>query len=151
MKTQEITESTATESFEYSFESSKSPEEVFQVLMEIDQWWSGLHGETIAGESQKLNDEFAFRAGKGAHYSKQKLIEFLPNKRIGWQVLESNLSFLKDSSEWTDTKIGFDISEKEHGTLVTFTHEGLVPQFECYTSCAGAWTKYMENLEEKLT
>ena len=56
-----------------------------------------------------------------------------------WHVLDSELSFAKDKSEWNDTDIVFDISEKDGETEVRFTHEGLVPRFECYGSCSNAW------------
>lgn len=137
-------------SFTYRFESSRSPEEIFELLLDIDQWWSGLFEETITGKSQKINDEFSFKAGGGQHNTKQKLIELAPNKKITWLVTESNLSFLEDTNEWDGTKIGFDLSSTSNTTKVTFTHQGLVPEFECYNECTGAWSQYMQNLEAKL-
>lgn len=150
MTTRELTKERGLKGFKCSFESSRSSKEIFAMLLEIDSWWSGLFEETITGKSQKLKDEFSFKAGRGAHYSKQKLIELKPYKSIVWQVTESNLTFLKEVNEWVDTKIRFDLSTGKTGTKITFTHEGLVPQFECYKSCASAWTKYMENLEARL-
>lgn len=137
--------------YTYSFESSKSPEKIFETLLNARSWWSGLYEEKIEGSSNKLNDEFTFNAGGGAHYSKQKLIELIPNKKIVWLVTDSNLTFLKKSDEWTNTKIRFDIAEAQPGkTKVIFTHEGLVPKIECFNGCVGAWTKYIEKLEGKM-
>lgn len=136
--------------FTYSFKSSKSPEEIFELLLEIDQWWSGLFEEKISGKSHKLNDEFSYKAGGGVHYSKQKLIELEANKRIVWLVTESNLTFLKDTNEWEGTQICFDLSNEQNRTSVTFSHNGLVPEIECYDVCANAWTQYMKQLEAKL-
>lgn len=138
------------EDYTYSFNSSKTPEEVFQLLLDVEQWWSGLYGETIQGKTDKLNDEFIFNAGGGAHYSKQKLTEIIPNKKVVWLVTDSKLNFLTDTGEWIDTKISFDISTKENTTKITFNHHGLVPQIECYDSCSGAWTNYLQKLEQKL-
>jgi hypothetical protein len=138
------------ENFTYSFNSSKTPEEIFELLLTIEQWWSGLYEETIAGKSHKLNDEFSFEAGNGVHYSKQKLVELIPDKKIVWLVTESKLNFLSDPGEWIDTKICFNISTEENKTIVTFTHDGLTPQIECYNNCSGAWTGYLENLKKKL-
>jgi hypothetical protein len=137
-------------SFSYTFASSKSPEAVFELLLDIDQWWSGIYSETIKGESHKIDDEFSFNAGEGAHYSKQKLIELIPNKKIVWLVTDSNLSFLSETSEWTNTMICFNISKEGKQTKVTFTHDGLTPQVECYDACSGAWSQYLEKLEKKL-
>jgi len=140
------------ESFTYSFKSSKTPGAVFELLLDIEQWWSGLYEETIKGKSHKLNDEFSFEAGSGIHYSKQKLIELVPDKRIVWLVTTSRLNFLSDPGEWTNTKICFDISKEKDKdkTLVTFTHDGLTPRIECYNNCSGAWTGYLTKLKEKL-
>ena len=136
--------------FSYSFKTSKKPGEVFELLLNIEQWWSGLFDETIKGESRNVNDEFTFKAGEGAHYSKQKLIEVIPNKKVAWLVTDSNLSFLKDTSEWNGSKINFEISSESDATTIAFTHEGLVPQLECYDACSGAWTGYLDNLKKKL-
>jgi hypothetical protein len=138
------------ENFTYGFDTSKTPENVFRLLLDIEQWWSGLHGETIKGESKKVGDEFTFEAGGGAHYSKQKLIELIPGKSVVWAVTDSKLNFLSDTREWTNTKIRFDISTEEDHTRVTFTHEGLVPQIECYKGCSGEWPKYLQKLKQKL-
>ena len=137
-------------SFKKSFKTSKSAEDVFNLLLEIEQWWSGIYGEEIKGESKKIGDEFTFKAGGGAHYSKQKLIELIPNEKVVWLITDSTLSFLSNTGEWINTKIGFTISTEENSTVVTFTHDGLVPQIECYNACSGGWTRYLNKLEEKL-
>ncbi|HLK27997.1 MAG TPA: SRPBCC domain-containing protein [Puia sp.] len=141
---------TMTKNFTYSFTTSKTPEEVYELLLHIEQWWSGLYDETIKGKSQRINDEFSFKAGGGAHYTKQKLIDLIPNKKIVWLVTEANLAFVKETSEWEGTKIAFDISVEGNKTKVMFTHEGLVPEFECYADCSMGWTGYLDKLKKKL-
>lgn len=138
------------DNFSYSFTTSKTSEEVFDLLLDIKQWWSGLFDETIKGKSLKINDEYTFEAGGGVHYSKQKLIELIPGKRIVWLVTDSNLNFLSHPSEWNNSKLCFDLSESGKKTTVMFTHEGLVPKIECYEACSGAWTQYLDNLKKKL-
>jgi hypothetical protein len=138
------------ENFTYSFTSSKSPKEIYELLLNIEQWWSGLYEETIKGKSRQLNDEFSFKAGGGIHNTSQRLIELIPHKKIVWLVTNSKLTFLSDPSEWENTKICFDISKEGDKTLVTFTHDGLTPEIECYNACSGGWTGYLENLNNKL-
>jgi hypothetical protein len=118
----------------------QTPEEVFAAVNNVRGWWS----KGIKGGTEKLNDEFEFEV-KDVHYSKQKLVEAIPDKKVVWLVTESNLTFTKDKGEWTGTKVIFDISKKGDKTQLTFTHEGLVPEVECYGACSPAWTEYIQH------
>ncbi|RPE07906.1 SRPBCC domain-containing protein [Chitinophaga lutea] len=126
----------------------QTPAAAFNAILNVRAWWSGLHGESFEGSSEKPGDEFSFLAGGGMHYTKQKLVELVPGKKVVWLVTEANLSFVDKVDEWEGTRISFDISEEAGKTKITFTHIGLVPAFECYDSCAPAWTQY---IQERLT
>jgi hypothetical protein len=118
----------------------QTPEDVFNAVTNVRGWWS----DGIKGGTEKQNDEFVFEV-KDVHYSRQKLTEVVPGRKVVWLVTESNLTFLKNSSEWTGTKVIFDISKKGNKTELVFTHEGLMPQSECYSACSPAWTQYIQH------
>lgn len=132
------------QSFSFDFTLGEPATAVFEVLQQVNDWWSGFYGEEIVGSNQKEGEEFTFLAAGGAHFSRQRVIEIIPNAKIVWLVTESNFSYIKKSDEWTGTKIRFDISEKAGQTHLRFTHKGLVPNLECYESCSRAWSKYLE-------
>jgi len=136
--------------FTFSFESAKPLNEIFETLLDVRKWWIGIFNETISGSSKKLNDEFVFKAGDGVHHTEHRLIELEPNKKVTWLTTKSNLSFVTKTDEWTNTKFGFEITQQGNKHKITFTHEGLVPKFECYEDCSGGWTLYLKKLAETL-
>jgi hypothetical protein len=112
----------------------QSPKEAFDAITNVSAWWQG----EIKGSSKKLKDEFVYRM-EDIHMSTQKVVELIPNKKLVWLITKSKLNFAKDKSEWTGTKIIFEISEAKGKTQIRFTHSGLVPKFECYDACSNAW------------
>lgn len=117
----------------------QSPTELYNAINNVRGWWQG----EIEGNNAKLDDAFSYRM-KAFHFSRQRVIELIPNKKIVWLVTESNLSFLSHKTEWTGTKIIFEISENGHKTQLRFTHDGLYPEIECYKACSNGWTKLIQ-------
>lgn len=133
------------QNFTVSFLVDQTPQEAFQAINNVYGWWT----ENVLGSSEKLNDEFEVYF-EDVHYSKQKLIEVVPGKRVVWRVTDSKLNFIKDKTEWTNTEISFDISKKGDKTEIRFTHIGLVPEVECYGACTSAWSGYITDSLRKL-
>lgn len=123
-----------------TIEAAKSPEEVFKRINDVSKWWT----QYFEGSSAKLNDEFVLRHAD-AHYSKQKLVEFIPDKKVAWLVTDSLLTWIKkDKYEWTGTKIIFELTPKGDKTLLKFTHEGLVPEKEYYIHSVEFWDRVIK-------
>lgn len=132
-------------SFTMSITVDQSPHSVFEAVTNVRGWWS----ETITGDTAQLNDEFEFEV-KDVHYSKQRLIEVIPDQRVVWLVTEADMTFIEDRDEWKGTKVIFDITNDGSKTKLTFTHEGLVPAIACYKACMPAWTQYIEHSLKQL-
>ena len=126
-----------TEDFTTSFLVDQSSEEVFDAINDVRAWWSG----EIDGSTDKLGEVFTYRY-KDIHRSTQKITELVPGQRVGWHVTEAQLNFVEDKNEWNGTEVVFEIASKGDKTEVRFTHVGLVPAFECYGGCSGAWGFY---------
>lgn len=130
----------------------QSPKEVFNAINNVRGWWS----DEIEGSTEKLNDEFTYHY-MDVHRCKMKIIESIPNKKVVWLCTDNYFSFTKDKSEWIGTKIIFGISVKNnksdsYQTQLRFTHEGLVPEYECYSACVNGWTQYItQSLPDLIT
>jgi hypothetical protein len=129
-----------TNDYTTSFTVDQSPEEVFQAINNVRGWWS----DEIDGTTDQLNAEFTFQH-QDIHRSTQKIAEFVPGKKVVWHVSDSRLNFVKDMTEWTGTDVVFEIARKDDKTELRFTHIGLVPAFECYGGCSGAWGFYIND------
>jgi hypothetical protein len=122
----------------------QTPEEAFAAINNVRGWWSG----EVKGNTDKPGGEFTYRV-PDMHFSRQKITEFVPGKKVVWHVSDASLSFVKDKDEWKGTDIVFDISKKGNKTEVRFMHKGLVPSFECYDDCSTGWGMLIDrNLRE---
>ncbi len=126
----------SSESFTATIEVAASPHDVFECICDVSKWWGG---RDLEGRARRLHDEFTITHGD-AHYSKQRVIELVPDRRVVWLVVEGRLGWLeRDPQEWTNTRLIFDITSTRGSTRLHFTHDGLVPAKECYARCSSGW------------
>ena len=136
----------STNNYQKSILVKATPHEAFECINNVTKWWT----ENLEGESQKKGDEFSVQFAD-IHYSKQRLIEVIPDRKVVWLITESRLNFIRNKEEWTDSRIEFEITEEYDQTKVQFTQIGLVPEIECYDACSGAWGQYMQSLYNLIT
>ena len=133
----------------------KTPTEAFHAINDVRGWWS----EEIKGAADKLNDVFKYHF-EDIHRCQIKVIEFIPDEKIVWLVLDnyfkpgifSGTSDPKrinemphhDEAEWVNTKISFEITRIGNKTQIRFAHLGLVPSYECFNVCSNGWTHYIQ-------
>jgi hypothetical protein len=122
-----------------------TPRIAFDAIRDFRAWWS----EEIEGDTGELNETFFYHY-RDIHLCKLQLVEAIPEKRLVYRVLANRFNFIKDQKEWVNTSLIFDIRQEGDKTKVTFTHEGLVPDYECYEVCHEAWTNYIQNSLRKL-
>jgi hypothetical protein len=116
----------------------QSPKQAFDAIRDVRGWWS----EEITGSTEKPADEFKYHY-QDMHRCTMKLVELVPNMRVAWLVTDNFFSFTEDKAEWKNSKVVFDIAKKGAKTEIHFTHEGLVPAYECYNVCSDAWGSYI--------
>ncbi|HEU5160184.1 MAG TPA: SRPBCC domain-containing protein [Streptosporangiaceae bacterium] len=126
------------QSFTTAFSVDQTPQEAFDAITNVRGWWS----EAIEGGTEKPDDEFTYRY-QDVHHCKIRVVDAVPARRVTWLVLDNYFNFTEDNTEWNGTTINFEISEQDGKTAINFTHQGLVPEHECFDSCRDGWTFYI--------
>lgn len=125
--------------FTTQIEVNNSAEEVFNAINNVRGWWS----KEIEGNTDALNEVWKYHY-QDIHLCEMKIIEFVPNQKIVWQVLKNYFSFTKNKEEWIGNKLVFEITTEDNKTHLQFTQIGLVPEYECYDICENAWNTYIQ-------
>ena len=116
----------------------KTPKQAFKAVNNVSGWWT----KNLEGSATKLNNVFTVHFGET--FMTMKVVEFAPDTRVVWLVTDCYKHWLKgNKTEWTGTKLSFEIAAKNKNTQVRFTHFGLVPKLECFDGCADAWGEYI--------
>ncbi|GAB5526966.1 MAG: hypothetical protein Roseis2KO_48380 [Roseivirga sp.] len=110
---------------------------VFKAITErVDEWWG-----TVDRQPSAMGVEFKVSFGEA--FWRFRVIDFQPDARVSWECIASNqvhagLRGIKE--EWLGTKLHWQLSEETDDTTnLSFRHEGLVPDFNCYEVCSDAW------------
>ena len=109
--------------YSVAIELTKPPGDVFNHIINLSKWWP----EEYIGEDLKQNTEFILKTGD-THFSKNKVTEFLPDKKVVWVTTESIRK--TDNYDWAGTKFIFELTPKGDNTLFKFTYDGVVPENE---------------------
>jgi len=128
------------QNYSTTFVVDQTPEEAFAAITNVRGWWSG----EIEGRTDELGAEFTYRY-QDVHYSKQRITELVPGQKVVWHVLDAYLNFTEDPDEWLGTDVTFEVTRRGDHTEVSFSHVGLVPEFECFDKCCDAWGFYINS------
>ncbi len=137
----------ASKDYQYSIKANISPAEALSRINRVSDWWS----KSFTGRSKEVGDKFSVRFGQT--FVDFKIAEILPDRKVIWEVIDSNLHWLKDKKEWNGTRIIWEVSpDGGKATHVCMTHTGLIPVVECYDRCKEGWDFFVgESLLNLLT
>jgi len=128
-----------TNNFNCSISSEISAGEAIKRIGNVADWW----GVSFSGSAEKQNDTFEVKMG-GDSFFDFTVSELVPGKKVVWLVTDCNMPWYTDKKEWANTRMIFDLDEQNGTTELTFTHEGLTPEVECYNDCAPGWTHWIK-------
>lgn len=126
-------------SFSSSITAKIGTNEAIEKISNVPGWW----GVTFTGSSEKQGDKFTVKM-TGDSFFDFTVTELIPGSRVVWLVTDCNMPWYSDKTEWTDTRLIFDLKEHDGTTELTFTHEGLTPDVECYKDCDNGWTHWIK-------
>ncbi len=128
-------------SFNLQVEINTDSNKVFEAITNhVQDWW----GNTDKAFSA-IGDEFTTSFDKT--YWKFKIAELDPNSKIVWECIEANHvhdGYEKIQTEWEGTSVEWLIEqESPNKTILTFAHNGLEPNLNCYEVCTPAWEMFV--------
>jgi hypothetical protein len=110
-----------------------SAEEAYRKVARVSEWWN----QKSTGHAQEAGD--TFRVDWGQTWVDFKVLEAVPNKRFVWHVEDCHLPWLKNQTEWKNTKVIWDLVAANGTTEIQMTHVGLTPAVECFETCEAGW------------
>ena len=120
--------------------SSDSKEIFTAINQNVQQWW----GNTDTPVS-KVGHEFTTCFDKT--YWKFRIIDLTPYRKIVWKCFEArhvHNGYNDIEKEWVGTFVHWtieSISSKE--SELSFSHDGLTPDLNCYEICTPAWDRFV--------
>ena len=125
--------------FSSSISAKISADEAMKRINNVPGWW----GITFSGNSEKQNDQFIVKMTRDSFFN-FTVAEMIPGKRVVWLITDCYMPWYQDKKEWANTKLIFDVTEKDGVTDLKFTHEGLTPEVECYKDCETGWNHWIK-------
>jgi len=127
----------ARDSFHSTMHIAAPPEAVLAALSSTEAvtwWWGPATGSAETGGTFVVS----FMGGR------QRIVmdvEPAFENRVVWAVQECPLT-----PDWIGTTIYFDVAEDDNGTMLSFRHQGLTPELECFDMCHEGWTHFLSSL-----
>lgn len=134
------------DSFSMSLTFQQKEDKIFQGLTtQINEWWT----EMFEGSGRTVGQTFTIRFGSQV-FKTMLVEELITNKKVAWRVQDAliDLPELVNKREWINTRIVWDLSTHQNGTLLKVTHIGLTPSTECYELCSSGWQSFLYSFDK---
>lgn len=112
--------------------------EAFEGINDVSAWWA----KHLEGYTETIHDIFTVRFG--TTFVTFEITEMVPNKRVVWQVIDCDLPFIQNRTEWTGTSVVWEITEEGDKARIDMTHNGLTPDAECFAGCQSGWNRHIQ-------
>jgi uncharacterized protein YndB with AHSA1/START domain len=102
----------------------------------ISEWWTrdGVRGESREGS------KLQFFFGQPEPAAVMEVTRLSSDGQVNWNCIEG-------ADEWVGTKITFDLSHKDHHTVVLFTHADWREPVEFMAHCSARWAYFLLSLK----
>ena len=100
-------------------------------------WWTV---DTV--DDFNVGGVIRFRFGDRGGFD-MKVLELEPAQRVLWQVVSG-------PQEWIDTKVSFDLQQKDDVTMVLFKHQGWKEPVEFMHHCSTKWALFLMSMKSLL-
>jgi len=125
------------QNYQSSIQTNVAHEQAFAEIGRVAKWWN----KRVTGSSEKIGDRF--KVDFGPTWVEFRVVESVANQKIVWEVTDCYLHWIHDKTEWTGTKIVWELEQANAYTKVTMTHVGLTPAAECFDACEAGWNFYV--------
>jgi hypothetical protein len=122
-----------------SISAPVTADDAYDKIARVNEWWA----KDFTGSARNFGDKFTVRFGET--FVDFEISEAIPCEKVVWKVTDCYLEWIDHKTEWNGTSVVFEISSRDALTTVTITHEGLVPEFECYNDCRDGWNGHIDN------
>lgn len=127
--------------YENTITVNVTPHQVFYALTkEMSNWWTPMSSKV-----DKVGDKATAKFEDGTTWSFE-VISLEENKLVEFRCYEANHIHPATTpdmrTEWQNTILRFEISNKGKDTSIHFTHIGLTPEINCYEICNSGWNHF---------
>jgi hypothetical protein len=132
----------------FEFNVAVSPEAAYVAISRVKEWWF----RDTEGPTSLAGDSFTVYFNRTGSFVRFKVTEAEAGHRYVWHVEDCFLPWIKDTTEWNETEVIFDIIATADGSAVAMVHRGLTPEVECYDMCNAGWEgHFMKSLYKLIT